>query len=173
MTTLKLLPRWFRFLGLTLIIPMIIGVIYDPEIVFGELRIPFASEPNNAFTAEVPALLDQTATNNDPNKDFVLFSWIKNDLSNELLLTFMLLGTYFIAFARVKGEDEFSEKLRLESMTSAIVWNSILLLAMNWLFYDGIFLYVIVSQLFSFLMIFSIIFAFKIRNQRKSLAHEE
>ena len=171
MHTLKLLPRWCRFIGLAFVIPTLLAFFYDPEIVFGELQLPLMKEVDNTFTVTVPSFFDQNGQ--EAPEVFQWFRWVKNDISNELLLTFMLIGTYLIAFAKIKGEDEFSERLRLESMTTAIIWNSILLLLMNWMFYDGLFLYVLVSQLFSFLLIFSLIFAIKVRSQRKSLANEE
>ena len=95
------------------------------------------------------------------------------DLSNEILLTLMLIGVYFISFSQIKNEDEFSERLRLEAFSQAIIINSILLLLMNWLFYDGLFLILMATQLVSFLLIFSLVFAIKIRKQRRNLSHEE
>jgi len=173
MNTLKLLPREFRFIGLAIVIPLILAFFYNPEIVYGDLHLPLMEEPDNAFTFSVPAFLDQSEVDLNPEKKFVLFSWIKNDLSNEILLTLMLLGTYFIAFAKIKSEDEFSGQLRLQSMVSAIVWNSIILLVANFLVYDGVFLYIMILQLFSFLLIFSIVFALKVRKFRKGLGYEE
>jgi|GEM_PF-1493751 len=173
MKKIKLLPRWCRIIGLAIIIPTMIAFVLNPEIVFGDTRMPFMEEPDNRLTVEVFAFLDQSSINEDSTTDFAWFSRIKNDISNEILLTLMLIGAYLVAFARVKGEDEFSERIRLEAMTAAIIWNSILLLLMNWLFYEGWFLYMMVSQLFSFLLIFSFIFALKIRKLRRGLDYEE
>ncbi|MBL4707529.1 MAG: hypothetical protein JKY48_03710 [Flavobacteriales bacterium] len=171
MNTLKLLPRWFRFLGLAFIIPSIAIFIYNPEISFGDMSI--FKEPSGTFVFKVPAFFDQDFIENGESVGFAFVHWIKNDLSNEVLLTMMLLGTYFIAFAKIKGEDEFSKQLRLEAMVQAIVWNSALLLLLNFMTYGGLFLYVMISQLFSFLLIFSTIFALMVRKQKKALGHEE
>lgn len=173
MNKLKLLPRWCRILGLTIIIPLLLGFLYNPDIIFGDIELPFMDEPENSFSFHVPSFLDQNDVTKTSETSFVLYSWVKKDISNELLLTIMLVGTYLVAFAKVKEEDEFSERLRLESMSLAIVWNSIILLIMNWLFYDAIFLLIMATQLFSFLLIFSFIFALKIRKQRRALSYEE
>ncbi|MEQ8909824.1 MAG: hypothetical protein RIC95_11560 [Vicingaceae bacterium] len=170
MNKLKLLPRWCRFLGLALVIPCIGMFVIDPEIVFGESTWSiFGGDPSGRFVVEVFSLFDSSA--NDPNLSW--YAWVKNDLSNELMLTAMLFGTYCIAFAKIKEEDEYSNQLRLEAMSQALVYNGIILLIFNWLIYDGLFLYVMISQLFSFLLLFSFIFAMKIRNQRKLVTYEE
>ena len=170
MSTLKLLPRWMRIVGLAMVIPCIFMFALDPEVVFGDAPF-FGSEIESRWKATVPALLDQSSASE--SGEFVLMSWVENDLSNELMLTLMLVGTYFIAFAKIKDEDEFSYQLRMEAMTTSHLLNGILLLLANWLFYDGIFLYVLIWGLFSFLLIFSIVFALKIRKFRKELSHEE
>ena len=169
MKKMNLLPRWCRFLGIAMVIPCLVLFVNDPEVVFGEATL-FGS-PTGNFVKEVFALFDKGS--GDEDGKFVWYSWIKNDLSNEILLTFMLMGTFFIAFSRIREEDEFSKQLRLEAMSQAILYNSILLLIFNWVFYDGLFLYILVSQLFSFLLLFSLIFSLKIRAHNKLLAHEE
>lgn len=171
MKTLKLLPRWFRFIGLALIIPTIIAFCYDPEISFGDVSI--FGEPSGPLVFSVPSFFTPDAVIDGNNVGFSFVHCIKNNMANEILLTLMLLGTYFVAFAKIKGEDEFSKQLRLESMVQAIILNSLLLLLLNFMIYDGLFLYVMISQLFSFLLLFSIIFAFKVRKQRRVLGYEE
>lgn len=169
MSKLYLLPRGFRIVGILMVIPCLILFVNDPEVIFGE--ISFFAKPDEGLVKEVFALLDQSAANDEGR--FVLYSWISNDLSNEILLTLMLLGTYFIAFSRIKEEDEFSNQLRMEAMVQATIYNAIILLIFNWVFYDGLFLYVLVSQLFSFLLLFSFLFALKIRAHHKLLSDEE
>ena len=159
MKTIKLLPRPFRIVGLILVSFCIFQFVRDPEVVFGETSI-LGSKIESNWKATVPSLI------NHENNEFVFLKMIENDISNELLLTIMLLGTYFIAFAKIKEEDEFSYQLRMEAMSQAHLWNGILLLLANWLFYDGIFLYAMIWGLFSFLLIFSFVFALKLSNQR-------
>lgn len=170
MKRINLLHRSFRIIGLLIVAFCFALFIKDPDVVFGDSSF-MGSKIDSPWEATVPALLDQSAGRE--TGDTVLMSWIQNDISNELLLTLMLVGTYFIAFARIKDEDEFSYQLRMESMSSAHLINGILLLLANWLFYEGIFLYVMVWGLFSFLLIFSIIFSLKVRNYRKALSNEE
>ncbi len=171
MNKLKLLPRWFRFVGLALILPTVIAFCYDPEISFGDVAI--FSEPSGPLVFNVPSFFSTDVVIDGEEVGFSFVHMIKNNMANEILLTLMLLGTYFVAFSRIKGEDEFSNQLRLESMVNAILYNSVLLLILNFMTYDGLFLYVMISQLFSFLLIFSVIFALKVRKQRRALSYEE
>jgi hypothetical protein len=168
MKKLKLLPRWMRLLGLFLVIPCIVLFFLDPEIVFAEGS--YFKEAESPWKTYVPSLLDQSSAGEG---EFVLYSWVENDLSNEFLLTLMLVGTYCIAFAKIKDEDEFSYQLRMESMTKSTIINGVLLLIASWLFYDALYLYVLIWGLFSYLLIFSIVFALKIRSYRKALVNEE
>jgi hypothetical protein len=160
MKTLKLLPRPFRVVGLILVSFCIFQFVRDPEVVFGETSI-LGSEIDSIWKAKVPALFVEE------KGEFFFMKMIENDISNEILLTIMLLGTYFIAFARVKEEDEFSYQLRMEAMGQAVLINGILLLVANWLLYDGLFLYAMIWGLFSYLLIFSILFALKLNRQLK------
>lgn len=166
MNKLKLLPRSLRVVGLVLVGFCLALFIKDPEVVFGEMSF-LGSKIESPWKMKVPSLLAED------NGETVLFKWEENDVSNEVLLTLMLLGTYFIAFSKIRDEDEFSYQLRMESMSQAHLWNGLLLLISNWLFYDGIFVYIMIIGLFSFLLIFSIVFALKIRNYRRELGHEE
>ncbi|MAY84690.1 MAG: hypothetical protein CMP59_11200 [Flavobacteriales bacterium] len=159
MKTIKLLPRPFRIVGLILVSFCIFQFVRDPEVVFGETSI-LGSKIESNWKAKVPSLFVEE------KGEFFFIKMIENDISNEILLTLMLLGTYFIAFAKIKEEDEFSYQLRMEAMSQAHLWNGILLLLANWLFYDGIFLYAMIWGLFSFLLIFSFVFALKLSNQR-------
>lgn len=171
MSTLKLLPRWYRFVGIALIVPAVLIFCYDPEVSFGDVTI--FGEPSGPLVFSVPSFFGINEVIDGEEVGFSFVRMINNNMANEILLTMMLLGTYFVAFSKIKDEDEFSNQLRLESMVKAILYNSVLLLILNFMIYDGLFLYVMISQLFSYLLIFSVIFALKIRNQRKVLGNEE
>lgn len=173
MNALKLLPRPFRIIGLCLVVPIVTAFAINPDIVFGDVEMPFSSLSEGIFVKEVPIFFDSNYNEATDAKEFEIVRLKKKDISNELLLTLMLIGVYFVAFAKIKNEDEFSERLRLEAFSQAIIINSILLLLMNWMFYDGLFLILMATQLFSFLLIFSLVFAVKIRNHRRNLSYEE
>ena len=170
MDTLKLLPRWCRFLGLVIIIPTVVAFLNEPGIAFGDTPSFFDGYQEPA-KMKLIALVSEDF--HSSGSEFIWFEVKETEIINEVLLALMLIGTWLVAFAKIKDEDEFSGQLRLQSMVSAIVWNSIILLFLNFTTFDGIFLYVMVSQLFSFLLIFSVIFALKVRKQRSALRHEE
>lgn len=155
-----------RLVGLIMVAFCVTLFVINPEVVFGEISF-LGKEIDSFCKVSVPSILA------DHKGGTVWFKWVENDISNELLLTIMLIGTYFIAFAKIKDEDEFSYQLRMESMSNAHIYNGILLLLANWLFYDGIFLYIMIWGLFSFLLIFSILFALKIRKYRKAISNAQ
>lgn len=165
MTKIKLLPRWCRFVGMGMAILATILFILNPD-----SSIEFnLGDPKGPLVTTVPALFNQSYGVND----FVWMSWIKNDLSNEFLFAIMLIAVYCIAFAKIKGEDEFSERIRLQSLVSAILWNSVFLLIANFLFYEGEFLWIMIFQFLSFLILFTIFFAAELKRQRSSFQYEE
>lgn len=170
MNTLKLLPRHFRFIGLLMVLPSIALFFVYPEVAFGDLP-EFMSNRKEFLSVNAYNFLDYSY-NELGEVSWVWFDPVKTDFLNEILLTLMLIGTYLISFSKIKEEDEFTKQLRFESMISAIVWNSLILLIANFLVYNGSFLFVMISQLFSFLLIFSLIFAIRLRKLKKGLANE-
>ena len=165
MKKIKLLPRWCRLVGFLLLLPPLVLFTINPEVAFGDPI--FATPEDHMVNATVISLVDDT------EGEWAFFKVIQNDLINELMLSMMLIGAWMIAFARVKGEDEFSERLRLEAMGAAMFWNALILLILNFLIYEGLFLYVMIYQLFSYLLIFSLIFALRLRRERKDSGYEE
>jgi len=165
MRKIKLLPRWCRMVGILLLLPPLVMFTINPEVAFGDPI--FGSPEDYMINGTVINLVD------DSDGEWVFFKVIQNDLINELMLSMMIVGAWMIAFSRIKGEDEFSERLRLEAMGAAMFWNALILLILNFLIYDGLFLYVMIYQLFSYLLIFSLIFALRLRKERKELGYEE
>ncbi len=88
------------------------------------------------------------------------FSFIKTDLTNTLVGSLFIIGGLLVGFSREKKEDEFIANLRLTSLLWA-VWVSYILLLCAFIFiYGGVFLSVMIYNMFTVLIIFIIRFNF-------------
>jgi hypothetical protein len=80
------------------------------------------------------------------------------NLTNELALTGLIIGLMMIAFSKERQEDEFINKLRLESLQWAVIINYILLLIATWFINGASFLQVMMYNMLTVLVIFIIRF---------------
>jgi len=87
-----------------------------------------------------------------------LFRTSGNNLTDEIALTFTVIGLLLIAFSRERTEDEFIQKIRLESFQWAVLVSYILLIACTWLIYGSSFFIAMVANLLAVLIIFNIRF---------------
>jgi hypothetical protein len=93
------------------------------------------------------------------------------DLTDEIALTGMIVGLLFIAFSREKEEDEFINKIRLESLQWSILINYILLLIATWTFYNFDFFDVMVYNMLTILVIFILRFHIMLWRNNYSAKH--
>ena len=101
------------------------------------------------------------------------FEIITDDIGFEVLSIVLLVGGLFVTMSKEKVEDEFISKIRLESLVWATFINyGIITLAILFV-YDISFLYALTINIFSLLIIFSVIFHWKLFKSRKALNHEE
>lgn len=90
--------------------------------------------------------------------------WIQNGIFNEVL-TFLIVSSGLIAgFSKEKIEDELTSKIRLESLAIAIIINYILVLMGNFLLFDFSFLTAMMVFIFTPLVMFNLIFQFRLFN---------
>lgn len=144
MQTKLLFPHVFRNLGWIVFIPgLILGILF----LLLEWDLNFAEIP-------VFAIYQDEMFSNSPS----FFVWIKNEIADELISLMIIIGGIFVAFSKEKQEDEFINKIRLESLVWATYINyGILVLAI--LFVYGMpFLNVLVFNMVTILIIFIIRF---------------
>lgn len=92
-----------------------------------------------------------------------------NNLTDEIALTFTVIGLLLIAFSKEKKEDEFIQKIRLESLQWAVLVSYLLLLVSTWFIYGGDYFIVMVISLLAVLFIFNIRFHWiMMRSSKKS-----
>lgn len=96
----------------------------------------------------------------------------RQDLTDETALTGIIAGLLLIAFAREKQEDEFINKIRLESLQWAVLINYVLLLAATWLVYSVSYLDVMMFNMLTVLVLFILRFHVRIWSNKYSANHQ-
>lgn len=93
--------------------------------------------------------------------------WTETAIFNELLTVIIIVSGIIASFSREKIEDELITKIRLESLSTAIVINYILVLIANFLIFDLSFLTALIVFLFAPLVMFNLIFQVRLFNYYK------
>jgi len=159
MKTKLLLPNKFKKPGWLILIPSaLLGlfiIIFDYTFDFLDARV---------FTIYSKPLL---------SGDTVIFGFIKSNLTLTIVGILFLIGALFVAFSREKTEDEFIAKIRLESLLWATYINYGVLLFCFLFFYEIEFLYVMIFNMFTILVIFIIRYYYMLHRAKKSLSHEK
>jgi len=91
-------------------------------------------------------------------KEEGMFNSTNNNLTDEVALVFTVIGLLLITFSREKTEDEFIQKIRMESFQWSVLVNYILLLLCTLFIYGSSFFIAMVANLLTVLIIFNIRF---------------
>jgi len=89
------------------------------------------------------------------------FMWIENSILDEVLMTLVIVFGLLFAFSKEKHEDEFVASIRLHSLAWATIINYCILLFCYLFIYGMPFLTVLNVAMFSQLLIFIILFRYK------------
>jgi hypothetical protein len=146
-------------------------IIFIPFAILGTIAM-FNDYEVGWLDATVPAFLNKNLTlfsNGESNAGVQLFALVDNNLTNEVLGIFTLIGCVLLTFSKEKEEDEFIARLRLESLLWAVFVNSILLFLALILFYDFNFFYVMVFNLYSVFILFSVHFHWSLLRIKKEM----
>ena len=153
MKTDYLLPNRFKIIGWILFIPgIMLGIlflIYEPQ----------------------PKFLDATVF--AIAESLFKFSFIKNNVYDEITALLLIIGPIFIAFSRQKSEDEYISKIRLDSLVWATYVNYIIVILAIIFVYDFGFYWVILLNMFTILIFFIIRFNWALIKSRKQIQNEE
>jgi hypothetical protein len=153
METKYLLPNRFKIIGWFLFIPgIILGILY------------LIYEPR-------PNFLDVTVF--AIAESLFEFSFIKNNVFDEITSLLLIIGAIFIAFSREKSEDEYISKIRLDSLVWATYVNYIIVILAIIFVYDFGFYWVILLNMFTILIFFIIRYNWALYKSRKQIRDEE
>ena len=157
MKTNYLLPYKFKALGWVLFILGIVGGLY----------VLTTNYEQDILSTNVLSIYKGESLF---GKESEFFKIIKNDILDEIVALFIIVGGMFVTFSREKVEDEFIYKLRKDSLVWAVIFNySVLLIAILFV-YDFAFFDVLVFNMFTPLIFFILRFNFL---KLKSRSHEE
>ncbi len=115
------------------------------------------------FNLRIPAL----AADHIFNTDRTWFVMIKNNLIDELASLVMIVGALLICFSREVHEDEYIAQIRLDSLLWAVYINYALLAVAIVLIFEMSFLYVMIFNFFTLLIIFYIRFRWLLMKSKK------
>ncbi|MEP2936269.1 MAG: hypothetical protein ABJM06_12320 [Gilvibacter sp.] len=100
------------------------------------------------------------------------FSFIDNNILNEILGVLMILSGLLLAFSKEKDEDEYIAQIRLSSLVWATYVNYAVLLLAFIFVYDLSFLWVMIFNMFTILVFFIVRFNYKLYQLKKSASHD-
>lgn len=157
MKVTMLLPNKFKKLGWLILIPATIaGLILSVN----DYEISW-------LNVKVFAMLNSSFSESSS------FSFIDDNITNELVGLLFIVGAVLVAFTKEKKEDEFIASLRLSSLLWAVFVNYALLF-MAFLFVYGVSFYsVMVYNMFTVLIIFIVRYNYVLYKNSKILSDEK
>lgn len=162
MKTKFLLPNKFKLPGLILLILSgilgVLAIIFNLNWAFLNMKVfTIYSEGFSFFGTSLPTVCGFDNVN----------------LTITIIGIFFLIGSVMVAFSKEKYEDEFIAKIRLESLLWATYINYAILFFCFLLFYGIGFLYVMIFNMFTILILFIIRFNYVIYRMLKSSQNEK
>jgi hypothetical protein len=145
-----LFPHRFKLIGWIIAIPSIILGLF---ILIDDLRFDF-------LTVKLPFkyfFADEFLSSDDKGNEFSIFNF-----TDEIATIGSILGLLLIAFSKVKYEDEYVSKLRLESLQWAVYVNFFSLIVSTILIHGMAYYSVIVYNMFTPLIFFIIRFYYSL-----------
>ena len=159
MKTHFLFPNKFKKLGWILFVPSFIASLF---ISFSNLNI------DNYWIVKVFAFTE-TGIMSQNN----YFSVIQNSIVDEVLLYSLIIGGILVGFSKLKIEDEFTSKIRYESLVWATYLNYGLILFFTIFVYGLSYLNVLFFNTFTLLLFFIIRFHYLIYKLNKTSNDDE
>jgi hypothetical protein len=96
------------------------------------------------------------------------FRWIENGFLDEILTLVIIVSGIIHSFCKEKVEDELISKIRIDSLILSLYINYGVLLFFNFFVYELSYFYVMVFHLFTILILFNLIFRYKLNVHYKS-----
>jgi len=136
------------------------------------LYLLFTDSFDELFKIRVFSLFASTAIMPTPETENSIsslgFGWVENGFLDEILTFVIVVSGIIHCFSKEKIEDELIAKLRGNSLVLSLYINYGLLLISNFLIYDLSYFYAMVIHLFTILIIFNLIFKYKLLKHYKS-----
>jgi hypothetical protein len=158
MNTKFLFPNACKAIGFVLFLAGLLGgialIIWEPVMGFFDTQV-FA-------VIEDPVLSEKK-----------YFTWIENNILDEIIGSLLIIGGVLLAFSREKTEDEFITTLRMESLLWATYINYGVLLISFWFLFSLTFYWVLILNIFTLLLFFNARYYWILFRTRQAADHEE
>ncbi|MBR9861230.1 hypothetical protein GYB22_10890 [bacterium] len=92
----------------------------------------------------------------------------RTNYQGDVAITCLLIGLYILGFTKRKEEDEFIDHLRYQSLLVTLLVQNLVLLITTWIIGGSDYFLVMTLNLFSFLILFNIIFLVRLALLRKN-----
>lgn len=102
-----------------------------------------------------------------------MFSWVTNNISDEVVAILIIVGGILVSFSKTKEEDEYIAKIRMESLIWATYVNYLVLLLAVILVFDMAFFNVMIFNMFTILIFFILRFHYVLYKTKKTTEYEE
>lgn len=156
METRFLLPHKFKLIGWILLFP---SSILGSFVIFGDFSLSFLEFKVLTIFSDGLSPFGEGSN---------AFSWQEENLTATIVGVLFLVGALMVTLAREKNEDEFISKKRLESLLWATILNYLILLFCFMFFYEFGFLFVMILNMFTILILFIIRFNYVLYKSSKS-----
>ena len=90
------------------------------------------------------------------------FRWIENGLGDEIFTLIIIVSGLINSFSKEKIEDELISRIRLESLSLSLFISFGLIIISTFLVFNINYMYVLVFNLFLIILLFNLIFKFRL-----------
>ena len=90
------------------------------------------------------------------------FRWIENGLGDEVFTLLIIVSGLINSFSKEKIEDELISRIRLESLSLSLFISFGLIIVSTFLVFNINYMYVLVFNLFLIILLFNLIFKFRL-----------
>jgi hypothetical protein len=90
------------------------------------------------------------------------FGWIENGLGDEFFTLLIIVSGLINSFSKEKIEDELISRIRLESLSLSLFISFGLIIVSTFLVFNINYMYVLVFNLFLIILLFNLIFKFRL-----------
>ncbi len=159
MKTHFLFPRQFKKIG---------WLIFVPALLAGIAMTVTNFDSGGHFKMKVFALF-----NSDILSSPQFAAVIENGISDEIVISMLIVGGLLIGFSKLKIEDEYTAKIRYESLVWAVYFNCAVMLFATLFVYGLYYFQVMIANMFTLLFFFIVRFHVMLYRLNKSAENEE
>ena len=163
METRFLLPTGFKVAGWILLAAAIVLYLWVNFI--GDIHFLSEARIFCIYHSDLPFTGDHTGTR--------FFKWRVTDITPDVVGILAIAGCLFVAFSRLKVEDEYIAKIRLESLVWATIVNFVLLAVAIITIWGSEFFVVMEYNMVTTLILFVIRFHYVLYQSRKPTGYEK